>query len=73
MRLFRSNRDLHRSCISIRLLAAGWIAISVGSFGMVTPSQAQSQFQQLLPDIQKEVADQDAICGPYRKFRPNLI
>ena len=37
---------------------------------MVTPSQAQSQFQQLLPDIQKEVADQDLFSGPYRKIPP---
>ena len=48
----------------MRLLAAGLIAIWVGLVGGVTPSQAQSQFQQLLPDIQKEVADQDLFCGP---------
>ena len=70
MRSFRSNRDPHRSCISIRLLVAGWIAISVGSFGMVTPSQAQSQFQQLLPDSQKEVADQDRFFWTVAKIPP---
>ena len=58
MRSFWSKRD-HRSRISMRLLAAGLIAIWVGSVGGVRPSQAQSQFQQLLPNAQKEVADQD--------------
>ena len=70
MRLFRSNRDLHRSCISIRLLVAGWIAISVGSFGLVTPSQAQSQFQQLLPDSTRRLQIRIAICWTVQKIPP---
>jgi hypothetical protein len=69
MRSFWSKRD-HRSRISMRLLAAGLIAIWVGSIGGVTPSQAQSQFQQLLPDSHKEVADQDRFFWTVRKIPP---
>ena len=69
MRSFWSKRD-HRSRISMRLLAAGLIAICVGSVGSVTPSLAQSQFQQLLPDSQKEVADQDRFFWTVRKIPP---
>jgi hypothetical protein len=70
MRPLRSNRDIHRTRISIKLLAAGWIAVWVGLFGVVTPSQAQSQFQQLLPDSHKEVADQDRFFWTIAKIPP---
>ncbi|MFG3592476.1 OprD family outer membrane porin [Bradyrhizobium sp. RDI18] len=67
MRSVRSKRD-RRGQISIGLLAAGWIGI--GSVGVVTRSQAQSQFQQLLPDLRKEVADQDRYFWTVEKIPP---
>jgi hypothetical protein len=70
MRSLRSKRDLHRSCIAIKLLAAGSIAIWVGSVGVATPAHAQSQFQQLLPDSHKEVADQDRFFWTIEKIPP---
>jgi hypothetical protein len=70
MHLFGLNQGYYRSRISIRLLAAGWIAVWVGLFGVVTPSQAQSQFQRLLPDVDKEVADQDRFFWSIEKIPP---
>jgi outer membrane porin, OprD family len=66
---FRSERP-RRSRISLVLLAASWVAIAGVSCGVVTPSQAQSQFQQLLPDSHKEVADQDRFFWTVRKIPP---
>jgi outer membrane porin, OprD family len=70
MRLLGLNQGYCRSRISLRLLAAGWIAVWAGLFGVVTPSQAQSQFQRLLPDVDKEVADQDRFFWSIEKIPP---
>jgi hypothetical protein len=66
MRSFRSKRDPRRSYIFVALFAA----IGLGSVGVVKPSQAQSQFQQLLPDSHKEVADQDRYFWTVEKIPP---
>jgi outer membrane OprD family porin len=63
---FRSKRDPRRSHFSIGLVAA----IGVASVAMVTQSQAQSQFQQLLPESRKEVADQDRYFWTVEKIPP---
>jgi hypothetical protein len=66
VRSFRSKRDPRRSYIFVALFAA----IGLGSVGVVNPSQAQSQFQQLLPDSHKEVADQDRFFWTLKKVPP---
>jgi hypothetical protein len=70
MRWFRWNRAFHRSRMSLWLLAAGWIAFWAGSIGVITPAQAQSQFQRLLPEQRKEVADQEYLVWTVAKIPP---
>src|SRR3954462_15257631 len=70
MRWFRWDRAFHRGRMSLWLLAAGWIPFWAGSIGVITPAQAQSQFQRLRPEQRKEFADQEYLVWTVAKIPP---
>ena len=61
---FKPTRAGARRDLSLWLVAACWIGISLGSVGTV----AQSQAQQLLPADRDEIADQERLSWTLQKF-----